>query len=35
MDENIAKLQERFPNAYSNAAAEARADKGGLDARNS
>jgi NTP pyrophosphatase (non-canonical NTP hydrolase) len=35
MDENIAKLKERFPDAYSNAAAEARADKGGLDARNS
>lgn len=33
--ENIAKLQERFPDAYSNDAAEARADKGGLDARNS
>jgi NTP pyrophosphatase (non-canonical NTP hydrolase) len=32
---NIAKLQERFPDAYSNEAAEARADKGGLDARNS
>jgi NTP pyrophosphatase (non-canonical NTP hydrolase) len=35
MEENIAKLRERFPDAYSNAAAEARADKGGLDARNS
>lgn len=33
--DNIAKLQERFPDAYSNEAAEARADKGGLDARNS
>lgn len=32
---NIAKLRERFPDAYSNEAAEARADKGGLDARNS
>lgn len=32
---NIAKLQARFPDAYSNEAAEARADKGGLDARNS
>ncbi len=31
--ENIAKLRERFPDAYSNEAAEARADKGGLDAR--
>lgn len=35
LDANIAKLRERFPNAYSDAAAEARADKGGLDARNS
>jgi NTP pyrophosphatase (non-canonical NTP hydrolase) len=35
MAENIAKLKERFPDAYSNTAAEARADKGGLDARNS
>lgn len=35
LDENIAKLRERFPNAYSDEAAEARADKGGLDARNS
>lgn len=35
MAENIAKLKDRFPNAYSNQAAEARADKGGLDARNS
>jgi hypothetical protein len=33
--DNIAKLRERFPDAYSNEAAEARADKGGLDARNS
>ncbi len=33
--DNIAKLQERFPDAYSNEAAEARADKGGADARNS
>ena len=32
---NIAKLQARFPDAYSNEAAEARADKGGADARNS
>lgn len=32
---NIAKLQERFPEAYSDVAAEARADKGGVDARNS
>lgn len=35
MADNIAKLQERFPDKYSNAAAEARADKGGLDARHS
>lgn len=35
MASNIAKLQKRFPDAYSNGAAEARADKGGLDARNS
>lgn len=32
---NIEKLRIRFPDAYSNAAAEARADKGGLDARSS
>jgi len=31
--ENIAKLQKRYPQAYSNEAAEARADKGGLEAR--
>lgn len=35
MENNIAKLRERFPDAFSNEAAEARADKGGLDARNS
>lgn len=35
MRENIAKLQARFPDAFSAEAAEARADKGGLDARNS
>lgn len=35
MADNIAKLQLRFPEAYSNEAAEARADKGGADARNS
>lgn len=35
MTDNIAKLRERFPDAYSDEAAEARADKGGLDARNS
>lgn len=35
MDENIAKLRIRFPNAYSNEAAEGRADKAGIDARNS
>lgn len=32
---NIAKLQLRFPNAYSDEAAEARADKGGLSALES
>lgn len=32
---NIAKLQARYPEAYSDVAAEARADKGGEDARNS
>lgn len=35
LDDNIAKLQKRFPDAYSDAAAEARADKGGADHRNS
>lgn len=35
MFDNIEKLRLRFPDAYSNEAAEARADKGGLDARNS
>ena len=33
--ENIDKLKKRFPETYSNAAAEARADKGGLGARES
>lgn len=33
--DNIEKLRKRFPDAYSDAAAEARADKGGLDARSS
>lgn len=33
--DNIAKLQQRFPDAYSNVAAEARADKGGLSAKES
>ncbi len=33
--QNIAKLRLRFPDAYSDQAAEARADKGGLDARSS
>lgn len=33
MEENVAKLQIRFPNAYSNEAAEGRADKNGADAR--
>lgn len=32
---NIGKLQVRFPQAYSDSAAEARADKNGVDARNS
>lgn len=32
---NIAKLRARFPDKYSDDAAEARADKGGVDARNS
>jgi NTP pyrophosphatase (non-canonical NTP hydrolase) len=32
---NIVKLQERYPEKYSDEAAEARADKGGLDARHS
>ncbi|MGK2884391.1 MAG: hypothetical protein ACSLE8_06380 [Rhodococcus sp. (in: high G+C Gram-positive bacteria)] len=33
--DNIAKLKARFPDKFSNEAAEARADKGGADARNS
>ncbi len=33
--ENIAKLTLRYPDSFSFEAAEARADKGGLDARNS
>lgn len=33
--ENIAKLRKRFPEKYSNEAAEARADKSGLSARES
>lgn len=32
---NIDKLRKRFPDKFSNEAAEARADKGGVDARNS
>lgn len=32
---NIAKLRQRFPEKYSDEAAEARADKGGADARSS
>lgn len=32
---NIAKLRERFPDAYSDTAAEARADKNGADSRSS
>jgi hypothetical protein len=35
MADNIVKLRVRFPDAYSNEAAEGRADKGGVDARNS
>lgn len=35
LTDNIEKLRIRFPQAYSNEAAEARADKGGLDARSS
>lgn len=35
MEANIAKLRIRYPNAYSNEAAEGRADKAGADARNS
>ena len=34
-ERNVAKLKKRFPEKYSNEAAEARADKGGLDARSS
>jgi hypothetical protein len=33
--QNLAKLRERFPLAYSDEAAEARADKGGLDVKHS
>lgn len=33
--DNIEKLRKRFPDAYTDMAAEARADKGGLDARSS
>lgn len=33
--DNIAKLRARFPDKFSTEAAEARADKGGLDARSS
>lgn len=33
--DNIEKLKRRFPDQYSDAHAEARADKGGLDARSS
>lgn len=35
LDENIAKLRLRYPDKYSDEAAEARADKGGLDHRSS
>lgn len=35
MDANIAKLRERFADKYSDEAAEARLDKGGLDAHQS
>jgi hypothetical protein len=34
-EKNIAKLRQRYPDKYSDEAAEARADKGGLDARQS
>lgn len=33
--QNVAKLAERFPDKYTDQAAEARADKGGADARSS
>lgn len=35
LQSNIDKLRARFPNKFSAEAAEARADKGGLDARSS
>lgn len=35
LTKNLSKLRERFPDRYSNEAAEARADKGGLDAHSS
>lgn len=35
LQDNINKLRERFPDAYSDYHAEARLDKGGVDARNS
>lgn len=35
LEDNIAKLRIRYPDAYSDEAAEARADKAGADARNS
>ena len=35
LQENIEKLQARYPNAYSDQAAEGRADKGGLSATES
>jgi NTP pyrophosphatase (non-canonical NTP hydrolase) len=35
LDHNIDKLKKRFPDAFSAQAAEARADKDGIDARNS
>lgn len=35
LQRNIDKLRQRYPEKYSDAAAEARADKNGIDARNS
>lgn len=35
LEDNIVKLRIRYPDAYTNEAAEARADKAGVDARNS
>ena len=35
LEQNIAKLRKRFPDAYSHELADARIDKGGVDSRNS